>query len=48
MIYLLFKIINAVKSIGDSNLKYEIEKATLANFGSNIKRNVFMACPQIT
>ena len=32
MIYLLLKIINPDKSIGISNLNYEIEKATLANF----------------
>ena len=37
MIYLLFKIINTDKSIGVSNLKYEIEKANLANFGEKIK-----------
>ena len=37
MIYLLFKIINTDKSIGVSNLKYEIEKSTLAKFGNNIK-----------
>ena len=37
MIYLLFKIINPDTRIGVSNLKYEIEKATLAKFGNNVK-----------
>ena len=37
MIYLLFKSINLYISINVSNLKYEIEKTTLANFGNNVK-----------
>ena len=37
ILYLIFKIINSATSIGVSNLKYEIEKATLANFGGKIK-----------
>ena len=30
-LYLLFKIINPVKRIGVTNLKYEIDRSTLAN-----------------
>ena len=37
MINLLFKSINPDKSIGVSNLKDEIDKATLAKFGNNIE-----------
>ena len=37
MIHLLFKIINPDTSIGVSNLKYEIEKTTIAKFGNNVK-----------
>ena len=37
MLYLLFNIINPATRIGVSNLKYEIEKATLAKFGNNLK-----------
>ena len=37
MLYLLFKITNPAKRIGASNLKYEIEKSTLAKFGNNVK-----------
>ena len=37
MLYLLFKSTNPATSIGISNLKYEIDKATLANFGNNVK-----------
>ena len=47
MTYLLLKIINPNKSIGVSNLKDEIEKATLAKFVNNIKQ-LLMECPQIT
>ena len=36
-LYLLLKIINPVKSIGVSNLKHEIDRSTLANFGNNVK-----------
>ena len=36
-IYLILKIINPATSIGVSNLKDEIEKATLSNFGNNVK-----------
>ena len=32
------KIIKPATSIGVSNLKYKIEKATLAMFGNNVKR----------
>ena len=34
---LLFKIISIDTSIGVSNLKYDIEKATLAKFLNNVK-----------
>ena len=37
MIYLLLKIFNLFTRIYLSNLKYEIEKATLSNSGSIIK-----------
>ena len=37
MLYLLFKSINLATRIGVSNLKHEIEKSTLANFGNNVK-----------
>ena len=37
MLYLLFKIINLDTRIGVLNLKDEIEKATLAEFGNNVK-----------
>ena len=37
MIYLLFKIINPYTRIDVSNIKDEIEKSTLANFGNNVK-----------
>ena len=37
MICLILKIINTDTRIGFSNLKYEIEKATLAKFGNNVK-----------
>ena len=37
MIYLLFKSTNPDKRIGVSNLKYEIEKSTLAKFDNNVK-----------
>ena len=37
MVYLLFKSINPDIMIGVSNLKYEIDKATLAKFGNNVK-----------
>ena len=37
MIYLLFKIINPATTIGVSNLKNEILKATLASFVNNVK-----------
>ena len=36
MLYLLFNIINPATRIGVSNLKYEIEKATLAKFVNNV------------
>ena len=37
MIYLLFKGINSDTRIGASNLKYDIEKVSLAKFGNNVK-----------
>ena len=37
MIDLLLKSIKSATSIGDSNLKYHIEKATSDHFGNNIK-----------
>ena len=37
MLYLILKSINPDTSIGVSNLKYEIEKGTLANFVNNVK-----------
>ena len=37
MFYLIFKNINPDARIGVSNLKYDIEKSTLAKFGNNIK-----------
>ena len=37
IMYLLFKRINPATSIGVSNLKDEIEKAIVANFGNNVK-----------
>ena len=37
LIYLIFKSINQAKMIGISNLKGEIDKATLDKFGNNIK-----------
>ena len=37
MIYLLLKCINPATNIEDSNLKYEIEKSTLAKFDNNVK-----------
>ena len=37
IIYLLFKTIKPSTRIGVYNLKYEIEKSTLANFGNNVK-----------
>ena len=37
MLYLISKIINRAKSTDVSNLKYEIEKATLAHFGNNLR-----------
>ena len=37
MIYIVSKSINPATRIGVSNLKYEIEKATLAKFGKNVK-----------
>ena len=37
ILYLLLKSINTDKSIGVSNLKYEIEKSTLDKFGNNVK-----------
>ena len=37
MIYLIFKIINPDTSIVVSNLKYEIEKSTIAKFLNNEK-----------
>ena len=37
MIYLIFKNIDPATRIGVSNLKYEIEKATLAKFVNNVK-----------
>ena len=37
MIYLILKSVNASTRIGVSNLKDEIDKATLANFGNNLK-----------
>ena len=41
MIYLPFKIINVYARIGVSNLKYEIEKATIAKFGNNVKYIIY-------
>ena len=37
MIYFIFKSINPATSIGILNVKYDIEKSTLGNFGNNIK-----------
>ena len=37
IIYLLLKIINLATRIDVSNLKYEVDKATLTNFGNNVK-----------
>ena len=37
MIHLLFKSIDPDKIIGVSNLKDEIDKSNLANFGNNIE-----------
>ena len=37
MLYLLFKSINPSTRIGDSNLRNEIYKATLAKSGNNLK-----------
>ena len=37
MIYLLLKIINPSTRICVSNLKYEIDKSTLSQFGNNVK-----------
>ena len=37
MFYLIFERINPSTRIGVSNLKDEIEKATLAKFGNNVK-----------
>ena len=37
ILYLLLKSIKPATIIGVSNLKYEIDKAILANFGSNVK-----------
>ena len=37
MLYLILKIINPATRIDVSNLKYEIEKATLAKFGNDLK-----------
>ena len=37
MIYLLFNIIKPATKIGVSNLKYDIEKTTLAKFGNVVK-----------
>ena len=37
MIYCIFNIINNVTRSGVSNLKNDIEKMTLSNFGNNIK-----------
>ena len=37
MLYLIFKIMNSDTRIGISDLKYEIEKATLSKFGNNVK-----------
>ena len=37
MLYPIFKNINPATRIGVSNLKYEIEKSTLAKFGNNAK-----------
>ena len=37
MIWLPLKGINPATSIGVSNLNYEIDKATIAKFGNNVK-----------
>ena len=37
ILHFLFKSTNPATIIGVSNLKYEIEKATLANFEHNVK-----------
>ena len=37
MLYLIFKIINPATRIFVSNLKYEIEKSTIAKFLNNVK-----------
>ena len=46
MINLIFKSINPAIMISVSNLKYEIEKSSLAKFGNNVKP-FLMICPQI-
>ena len=47
MICLLFKSINPATRICVSNLKYEIDKATLSKFG-NKANTLLMTCPQTT
>ena len=37
MLYIIFKSINSDTRIGDSKLKDETEKETLAKFGNNVK-----------
>ena len=45
MIHLLFKGTNPVTSIGVSNLKYEIEKSTLAKFGKMLNKFLIKCIP---
>ena len=37
MLYIIFKTIKPATSVSVYNLKYEIYKATIANFGNNVK-----------
>ena len=37
MLYLILKFINPASRIGVPNLKYEIDKVTLAKLGNNVK-----------
>ena len=41
IIYLIFKTIKPDKCIGVSNLKYEIDKATLDKFLNNVKELIY-------
>ena len=44
MLYLLFKSTKPATRIGFSNLKYDIEKSTLAKFNNSVKDLLYGKC----